>query len=73
MSCWCGHQPWHYDCRGHPYPAGYYAPEEAHERPRRRRRGPDSEQLDDYLAELADELKQVRRELAELRDKSTER
>ena len=73
MSCWCGHEPWH-NCRGQAYPPEYYPPDEAYESPRRRRRrGPDSEQLEDTLAELADELKQVRRELAELRDKTTER
>lgn len=73
MSCWCGHQPWH-NCHRQAYPPEYYSPDEAYSGPRRRRRrAPDSEQLDDTLADFANGLKQVRRELAELHDKTTER
>lgn len=71
MSCCCGHHPRHHG-HGHAHPADAYQVEEPYETPRRLRRGPDSEQLDDCVAELADELAQVRHELAELRDKTTE-
>jgi hypothetical protein len=71
MSCWCGHEPWHY-CRGsrygYGYPPDYYPYEPAEDRPRaRRRRGRDDQQVEDYLQDLAEEVQQLRRELAELR------
>jgi len=76
MSCWCGHGPWHY-YQGYPYspqylaPPAYHPPEEPYERPRRRqRRGRDPEELEGYLQELEDELRLVRRELAEMRGSS---
>lgn len=72
MSCCCGHQPWHY-CPGHAHAADYYPREGAYEGRRRSRRGPNNEQFDDYLAEFADELAQVRHEFAELSDKTIER
>ena len=75
MSCWCDHGPWHYHGYPYPpqypppqYPPGYYPPEELDERPvRRRRRGRDLEELEDYLQDLQDEIDRVKEELAAMR------
>jgi hypothetical protein len=77
MSCWCGHGPWHHYGYGYPPqypppeypPPAYYPPEEFYDRPRRRsrRRARDTEELEDYLQGLQDEIDRVRHELAAMR------
>lgn len=74
MSCCCGHGHYHHQgCYSpSPYPPpGYYPPEDLYEPPgrgRRRRRGRNPEELEDYLQGLQGEIDLVRQELAAMRE-----